>query len=128
MRCLIPVPVGDLLDRITILELKAARAAPAARVHVEAELAALAAAWSGLGAADPPERVELARVNGALWEIEDELRRHEAAGEFGSAFVAAARQVYQLNDERAALKRALNLRLGSELVEEKVHPDYRRGW
>ena len=70
---------------------------------------------------------ELARVNEALWEVEDRLRMAEAAGAFGDAFVADARSVYRLNDRRAALKRALNLRLGSTLIEEKVHPDYAVG-
>ncbi len=70
---------------------------------------------------------ELARVNEALWEVEDRLRMAEAAGSFGDAFIADARSVYRLNDRRAALKRALNLRLGSTLIEEKVHPDYAAG-
>ena len=67
---------------------------------------------------------ELARVNEALWEVEDRLRMAEAAGSFGDAFIADARSVYRRNDRRAALKRALNLRLGSTLIEEKVHPVY----
>ena len=63
-------------------------------------------------------------MNAALWDVEDALRLHEARGEFGPEFVARARSVYTINDRRAALKRAINLRLGSELVEEKVLPAY----
>ncbi len=125
MPLLAPVSIGDLLDRITILGVKRQHAAGPALGNVLAELAALEGAWAAAGLpADPPERAELSAVNAALWDVEDALRLHEARGDFGAEFVALARRVYQLNDRRAALKRALNLRLGSELVEEKVLPAY----
>lgn len=120
----VPVSIGELLDRITILALKCPRVGPDARPRLEAELAALEATWSAAGLPEVPERAALAEVNAALWDVEDRLRRHEAAGDFGSAFVALARSVYRLNDRRAALKRAVNLRLVSDLVEEKVLPHY----
>lgn len=126
----VPASHGDVLDRITILGVKAERlVAPAARVNVATELAALRAAWVGAGLGEPgeaPEHAALLAVNAALWEVEDALRDHEARGDFGAAFVALARRVYLLNDERARLKRAVNLRLGSPLREEKQHPTYPR--
>ncbi len=124
MSVLAPCSVGDLLDRVTILRIKVARVGEAARSNVQRELEQLTACWPALAKGDEHEMAELSRVNLALWEVEDRLRAAEAAGEFGPAFVADARSVYRLNDQRAALKRALNVRLGSDLVEEKLHPVY----
>jgi hypothetical protein len=121
---MIPVSVGELIDKITILELKLRHISdPAKRGNVAREHAALAAIWEGL---ERPGGVEdavegLRRVNAALWEVEDTLREDEAAGVFGDGFVARARSVYRLNDERAALKREVNRLTGSELVEEKSY-------
>lgn len=115
-----PCSIGDLLDRITILRIKAARCSPEQQANVNRELHALQALWP-----DEPEMVELAQVNLALWEVEDRLRACEAVSDFGPAFIADARSVYRLNDRRAALKRGINQRLGSALIEEKVHPAYR---
>lgn len=118
-------PLGDIVDRMTILQLKVERLpSPAARTNAERELHRLRSAWRDAGQPplpELPEAAELARVNGALWAVEDELRDHEARQDFGEHFVERARSVYHLNDERAALKRALNLRLGSDLVEEKSY-------
>ncbi len=121
----IDVPLGEVIDRITILRIKAARLKDAAAVtNTRRHLALLEAAW----AAQPlppldalPETGALARTNTALWEVEDALRAHERAGCFDEAFVALARSVYQLNDERAAHKRAIDARLGSVLREEKSY-------
>lgn len=120
----IPVSWGELLDKLTILEIKRERIARAdARAHVAHEYAALRA----IGAAalrDPKiaSMVErLKAVNEELWGIEDAIREEEAVGTFGPAFVALARAVYRKNDERAAIKREINLRLRSELVEEKSY-------
>lgn len=127
MRLFAPAPAGDVLDRITILRIKAARVSGDAAANVARELSALDTTWAeaGLGAPEAAaELAALAEVNLALWEVEDRLRAFEAAGDFGAAFVADARSVYRLNDRRAALKRAVNLRLGSELIEEKLHPGY----
>lgn len=125
---LAPASFGDVLDRITILELKHARVADdGAREHVSRELAALRAAWVEAGLGDPaaaPEHAELTTVNAALWDVEDALRDHEARGVFDEAFVALARAVYRTNDRRAALKRAINLRLDAAWTEQKVHPRY----
>jgi hypothetical protein len=115
---------AEVADRITILRLKAERALGADLTHVQAELAALLQAWNdaelpGLDALDHVAR--LAAVNARLWEVEDALRRHESRGTFDADFVALARSVYRLNDERAGLKRALNARLGSRWTEVKIH-------
>ncbi|MSP54945.1 MAG: hypothetical protein EXR69_04970 [Myxococcales bacterium] len=117
---LAPCSIGDLLDRITILRLKRARCRGDLRAHVVLELSGLEALW-----VDEPEMADLAEVNLALWEVEDQLRAFEASGTFDAAFIAAARSVYRLNDRRASLKRAVNARLGSQIVEVKVHPEYR---
>lgn len=121
----IDVPIADVADRITILRLKIDRLhTEAARQNAARELLHLSAAWSEAGL--PPlhelsEARDLAEVNDALWQVEDALRDHEARGDFGAPFVEKARSVYRLNDRRAALKRSLNLRLGSPLIEEKSY-------
>ncbi|MCP1167629.1 DUF6165 family protein [Limimaricola litoreus] len=133
---LVPISPGELIDKLTILEIKCARITdPDRRANVahERELleAALAEALSGA----PPDaritalRAELVEINTALWEIEDEIRAHEARRDFAEGFVALARAVYRTNDRRAAVKRRINARLGSELVEEKsyVDPDVAHG-
>lgn len=121
----VPVPLGDVVDKITILRIKVARLdAPAARAAAAAELAALEDRWAAAGQPPCPEFAALQAVNGRLWDVEDQLRRHEAAGDFGPHFVARARAVYLLNDQRAALKRAVNERLGSQLIEQKQYVAY----
>ena len=120
--------LGDVVDRVTILDIKVARIGdPARQRHVEVERAALRAAWEEAGL-PPMEGLAdwgpLCAVNLALWEVEDQLRDLERAGDFGPVFVAAARSVYQLNDRRAAHKRAINLALGSHIVEEKSYRPY----
>lgn len=121
---LAPVSWGELLDKITILEIKADRiAAPAARANVARELALLRGiAAPVLGQPGLAPLLEgLRRVNAALWDIEDGIRAREAAGDFGPRFVELARSVYLTNDERSGLKRQVNALLRSELVEEKYH-------
>lgn len=120
----VPVSWGELLDKISILEIKRARIRDAgARANVERELRLLREIAGAVSA--EPEVVRLTarlkEVNEALWEIEDAIREREAAKDFGTEFVRLARSVYKRNDERAALKRALNRLLGSELVEEKSY-------
>ena len=121
----IEIAPGDLIDRITILEIKAARIADPAKLrNVRAELATLRAARdASLSAAPALSRLteELKVVNEALWEVEDAIRACEAAGDFGPRFVELARAVYRTNDRRAALKREINLALGSRLIEEKSY-------
>lgn len=122
---LIPVSPGELVDKIGILRLKAARIAdPDKLANVRRELARLeAVARDRLPpSADLEEHASLLdAVNARLWEVEDALRDHEARGDFGPAFVTLARAVYTLNDERAALKRAIGELLGATIVEEKSY-------
>ncbi len=124
----VEVSVGELLDKITILAIKSERIDdPDKLANVRKELTLLEATWhaSPLSATDvSTEMAGLKMVNEELWEIEDEIRRHEARQDFGDSFVRLARGVYHANDRRAAIKRRLNLRCGSDLVEEKSYVDY----
>lgn len=121
----VPISPGELLDKLTILRIKAERLADAEKLaNVRRELALLEASWRLEAGAEldlSDEERALTRVNGALWEIEDALREHEAAQRFDAEFIALARSVYQRNDERAAIKRRVNLKLGSALIEEKSY-------
>lgn len=120
----VEVSLGEVVDKISILTLKVRKLHGEALQNVQREHDGLRSAWQqgGLPSLEElPEWDPLCRVNAALWEVEDALRNHEARGDFGQEFVARARSVYRLNDERAALKRTLNLRLGSTLIEEKSY-------
>jgi hypothetical protein len=121
---IIPVSWGELLDKIAILEIKSVRLrAFEARANAANELGLLretAPVVTGV----PELMAALRAVNARLWRIEDLIREKEAAGDFGSGFVALARAVYHENDERGRIKQALNRRLGSALVEEKQYSAY----
>lgn len=125
-----PVSYGELIDKITILEIKSERISDEAKlVNVRRELELLEKTWAESPQAVHDisgERGELKKINEALWEIEDEIRLKEADADFGERFIELARSVYFTNDERAAVKRKINDRLGSEIVEEKSYADYRR--
>ena len=124
----VPVAYGELIDKITILEIKSERMRDAAKLaNVRVELDLLNETWY----ADPASRIDIAAertalrgVNEALWDIEDDIRRKEKAKAFDAEFIELARAVYIRNDERAAIKRAINVKLGSTLVEEKSYQDY----
>ncbi len=121
----IPVPLGDVLDKITILRIKSRKIRSEHKLrHVRRELEALESRWRSRGFPALSEEAELEAVNEALWDVEDALRRHEAAGDFGADFIERARSVYKLNDRRAALKRSINEALGSALIEEKDYVSY----
>jgi hypothetical protein len=124
----VDVSVGEFLDKMTILEIKSERIKNEDKLrNVNRELDLLRTTWAGspLSAADTGDLVpQLKAVNERLWDIEDNIRRQEAAGTFGEEFIRLARSVYQQNDDRARLKYELNQRLGSELIEEKYYPDY----
>jgi hypothetical protein len=121
---LIPVSWGELLDKIAILEIKAQRLVAAdARGNAAAELELLRRAATDAPAM-PELRAALLAVNTRLWRIEDLIREKEAAGDFGPGFIDLARSVYRENDERARIKRALNQKLRSALVEEKQYLAY----
>jgi uncharacterized protein DUF6165 len=120
-----PLSVGELIDKITILEIKSERIADAGKLaNIRHELKLLRELQSGAGLTGTRMdafAAELKRVNEALWVIEDDIRECEAAADFGPGFVALARSVYQNNDRRAAIKREINLAFGSEIVEEKSY-------
>ena len=120
----VPVSWGELLDKITILEIKQDRIARAdARANVAREHALLAGIGAGVLGQEQvaPLFERLKTVNEDLWEIEDAIRREEAARAFGTEFIRLARAVYVKNDERAAQKRAINVALESDLIEEKSY-------
>jgi hypothetical protein len=125
---LVPVSPGEMLDKITILRIKAARITDAGKVaNVRHELSLLERTWKESGAAAVDlgeEEANLTRVNEALWSIEDDIRDEERAGRFGDKFVQLARAVYITNDERAAIKKRINTLLGSSIVEEKSYQSY----
>jgi len=159
---LVPISAGELLDKISILRIKARRIAePDKLLNVRRELALLEATWqrsygasattaaattataattaattaadsaadsaADVAAPAPPLAAELAAleaVNAALWDIEDRIRAHEAQRRFDAEFIELARAVYLRNDERAAIKRRLNVLLGSPIIEEKSYQPY----
>ena len=123
-----PVSIGELVDKITILEIKSERLSdPAALANVRRELELLSGELGKLDLEDPEVgriRADLKGVNERLWEIEDEIRDKERQGAFDDRFIELARAVYITNDKRAALKREVNLLLNSALVEEKSYQAY----
>jgi len=124
----VEVSVGEFLDKLSILEIKSDRIADSAKlVNVRKELALLRETWAASAYSQTDistQRAALRRVNEVLWEIEDEIRRKEAARQFDDEFIALARSVYQQNDLRAAVKKEINTLLGSDLTEEKSYVDY----
>jgi hypothetical protein len=124
-----PVSYGELIDKITILEIKSRRITDTAKLaNVRNELDLLNATWANDAASRTDiadERGRLLAVNELLWDIEDNIRLKERAQAFDQEFIELARAVYFRNDERAAFKREINLKLGSQLVEEKSYQDYR---
>ena len=127
---LVPISPGELIDKITILEIKSQRMRDAVKLaNVRTELALLMDTWqaSPWSAADiAAEWAGLRAVNEKLWVIEDEIRDKERDARFDQGFIELARAVYVTNDERAAIKKRINTRLGSTLVEEKSYADYQR--
>jgi predicted DCC family thiol-disulfide oxidoreductase YuxK len=120
----IPVSWGELLDKITILEIKTHRLRDGASVANAAHELALLRQAAGVLVGVAALVDGLRAVNTRLWRIEDLIREQERAGNFGPRFVALARAVYHENDERGRIKRALNQAMGSALVEEKQYSGY----
>lgn len=125
---LTPISPGELLDKLTILQIKCEQIVDAeklANVKVERRL------LQSVVDQHIPVRddiaalaVALLTINQELWQIEDDIRDCERAEDFGAAFIALARAVYITNDRRSALKKQVNLALGSAIVEEKSYADY----
>ncbi|HLF29872.1 MAG TPA: DUF6165 family protein [Xanthomonadales bacterium] len=125
---LVPVSPAELLDKITILEIKSERMTDPAKLNnVRLELELLRLTWSKLIRDDHAVQVlhtRLREVNEALWRIEDDIRDKERSREFDERFVELARSVYITNDRRSQIKKELNLLLGSRLLEEKSYQAY----
>ena len=126
---LVPVSPGELLDKITILRIKVARIQDAPKLaNVKLELSLLEQTWKDSGGTQHDVAIDeraLENVNERLWDIEDRIRDKEARQTFDRDFIELARAVYICNDERAAIKKRINLQLGSRLVEEKSYKQYR---
>ena len=128
MQLQVPVSVGEVLDKITILQIKLAHISdPAKRANIQNELDALLPLVAGDAfTTDQMQALmaELKSVNEALWDIEDDIREKEAAKSFDAEFIRLARTVYKTNDKRAEIKKQINLATGSALVEEKSYESY----
>jgi hypothetical protein len=126
---LVPISPGELLDKITILRIKVARIQEAGKLaNVKLELAMLEQTWRDCGGVVPELALDehaLQNVNERLWDIEDRIRDKEAKQTFDRDFIELARAVYVSNDERAVIKKRINLQLGSRLIEEKSYKQYR---
>ncbi len=124
----VPVSPGEVLDKITILEIKSERMTDPQKVaNVRIELDLLQKTWAEAIREDDTIRdlhAQLKEINEALWEIEDDIRDKERAKEFDERFIELARAVYFTNDRRSEVKKKLNLHLGSQIVEEKSYQDY----
>jgi len=125
----VPLSPGELIDKITILEIKSERMSDARKVaNVKHELSLLLTTWKE----SPCSRVDIAsewaalkNINSRLWVVEDDIRDKERAQQFDPRFIELARAVYVINDERAAVKRTINDKLGSKIMEEKSYADYK---
>ena len=124
-----PISWGELIDKITILEIKKDNIRSAqALANVRRELNALSTIvdrQNGLSNLISDPRQQLHQINRKLWKVEDDIRDKERKSQFDSEFIALARSVYRLNDERAKIKRLINQLLDSELVEEKSYADFK---
>jgi transcriptional regulator of nitric oxide reductase len=124
----VPVSPGEVLDKITILEIKSERMSDPQKVtNVRIELDLLRKTWAAAITEDDTIRdlhAQLKEINEALWEIEDDIRDKERAKAFDEGFIELARSVYFTNDRRSEVKKKLNLHLGSQIVEEKSYQDY----
>ena len=125
----IEISTGELMDKLSILEIKLQRIKdPNKSANVEKELKELNKHFQDLldqyGEPIKNHYLELSKINKILWDIEDNIRKKEAAGEFNSEFVELARSVYITNDQRAKVKKSINLFTNSELLEEKSYSQY----
>lgn len=126
---LVPVSLGELFDKISILEIKVENITDTAKLaNVNHELSRLTEISTGLELTDLEDisglRLLLKDVNKKLWDSEDEIRELERISDFSDCFIKVARKIYKLNDERAAIKKKINFLCGSVVVEEKSYADY----
>lgn len=126
---LVPISPGELIDKITILQIKSERMSDATKVaNVRVELQLLESTWRDASRDKPDITAEwaaLKKINEKLWVVEDDIRDKERAREFDAKFIDLARAVYVINDERAAVKKQINSKLGSRIVEEKSYKEYK---
>jgi hypothetical protein len=120
--------IGEFLDKLTILQIKSERINdPAKKRNIDHELEVLERTWQQFGyqgKSIEEDIVHLKEINEMLWEIEDQIRAKEARRLFDDEFIALARRIYLTNDERACIKKEINLKTGSQLLEEKSYSDY----
>lgn len=125
---LVPTAPGELIDKLTILRLKSEKITDAAKLmNVRHEMDVLTkTANAAVPMSDALQSLwsELYEINADLWVIEDDIRAFEARSDFGPGFIALARAVYVTNDERARVKKEINLLLGSRIVEEKSYTEF----
>ena len=125
---LIEISAGELIDKLTILEIKMSRIAEQEKIiNVQTEYESLKSIWSTqIQSSDQIEFLtsKLKLINEKLWQIEDDIRQCERESNFGQKFIKLARNVYKCNDQRASLKKQINKSLGSRLVEEKSYSLY----
>jgi len=125
----VPISPGELLDKITILQIKAERIEDSAKVkNVTTELDLLLKTWEQSVTSDSEIVAltnELISINKKLWTIEDDIRDEERNKQFGERFIELARSVYVINDDRANIKKKVNLHLNSNIVEEKSYQSYK---
>ena len=125
MEILAPVSLGELIDKITILEIKSCKFSGDQLNNVLREINSLKHILEQLPVVINTDLVEkLRKTNCSLWDIEDQIREHERTRNFNSDFVTLARLVYQTNDLRSAIKREINITHGSSIVEEKSYSNY----
>ena len=124
----VPISWGELVDKITILEIKAKLlSSESARENVRHELVRLVTIWEPVERgqrAVVPLKESLKRVNETMWQIEDDIREKEAQKCFDDEFITLARAIYRTNDERSRIKREINVLLKSEIIEEKQYSAY----
>ena len=122
---LVEISIAELIDKITILEIKSERISDVSKLkNVQREFEVLRKAYvETVGKQAPADALyrELKSVNESIWDLEDAIRKHEAADDFGEDFIAVARQIYTRNDQRASIKKRINELFNSELVEEKSY-------
>lgn len=126
----VEISIGELLDKISILQIKSERITDQSKLeNIKIELESLLDKWENSSFSKieiAEERVQLREVNEKLWELEDDIRIKEARYSFDEDFVRLARLVYVTNDQRAAIKRKINEKLGSTLIEEKSYSNYNK--
>ena len=122
------ISIGEFLDKLTILRIKSQRIGDSLKLHnIHHELSVLERTWNEYrkpGLILEKDIQQLQSINEKLWDIEDQIREKEAQQQFDNEFIELARSVYRTNDERARIKKQINLKSGSQLLEEKSYSDY----